>query len=203
MAQRARDVFINCPFDAAYKPLFYAITYAVIRSGFKPRSALEADDGAEVRLLKIQTIIEQCRYGVHDLSRTEADGNPPLPRFNMPLELGIFLGARRFGGPDHAKKRALILDTQPHRYQRFISDIAGQDIHSHGGRPARAIVEVATWLRMQSKSTTVPGGTQIADEFRQFLIDLPAILSDRQLGVAELTFGDFASLATAYIDTVN
>jgi len=32
----------------------------------------------------------------HDISRTELNEHS-LPRFNMPLELGLFLGASRFG----------------------------------------------------------------------------------------------------------
>lgn len=198
----ARDVFINCPFDADYKPLFYAITFSVIRSGFTPRCAIEIDDSAQIRLVKIEGIIEECRYGIHDLSRTETDGTPPLPRFNMPLELGVFLGARRFGDAVQQRKRALILDTQPYRYQKFISDVAGQDIHAHGGDPARAAREVATWLRQQSKSKLVPGGSRIAQEFGEFLSILPALLEDRQLVPDDVTFGDFADIARLYIDTL-
>lgn len=202
MAQRPRDVFINCPFDQAYKPLFYAITFTVIRSGFKPRSALETDDGGDVRVVKILRIIEECRYGIHDISRTELSGRPPLPRFNMPFELGLYLGARIYGRGAQKAKNTLILDRQLHRFRKFISDISGQDIHAHGGQASRAIVEVATWLRDQSKSTTVPGGKQIAKEFAKFRRLLPSVLAARRLAESEMTFGDFASLATAYIDTV-
>jgi hypothetical protein len=137
----ARDVFINCPFDSSYRPLFQAITFSVLRSGFNPRCAAEVDDSAQIRLLKIQDIIAACRYGIHDISRTEVDGDPALPRFNMPLELGLFLGAKRYGTREQPQKRTLVLDTQPYRYQRFISDIAGQDIPAHGGDPARAARE--------------------------------------------------------------
>src|SRR5215203_6365251 len=87
-----RDVFVNCPFDPHYKPLFYAIVFTVVRSGFRVRCALETDDATENRFSKISVIVKECRYGIHDISRTEADGDPPLPRFNMPLELGLFLG---------------------------------------------------------------------------------------------------------------
>src|SRR5689334_11199778 len=128
MAVASRDVFLNTPFDPVFHPIFDAIVFAIIRSGFRPRCALEANDSSENRLTKIQSIIEQSRYGVHDLSRTESDGSPPLPRFNMPLELGLFLGAKRYGAPPQNRKRALVLDVEPYRYQRFISDIAGQDI---------------------------------------------------------------------------
>ena len=93
MAAENRDVFVNCPFDTDYRPLFNAIVFTIIRSGFRARCALEADNAAENRFDKICKIISECRYGVHDISRTEVDGNPPLPRFNMPLELGLFLGA--------------------------------------------------------------------------------------------------------------
>ena len=153
-----------------------------------------------MRLVKIETIIKGCRFGIHDLSRTEPSGEPPLPRFNMPLELGIFLGAQRFGDAVQKRKRALILDTQQYRYQRFVSDIAGQDIHAHAGSPTRAAREVATWLRDQSRSKSVPGGNRIAGEFETFLALLPELLADRQLSGDELTFNDFAQLATSYID---
>jgi hypothetical protein len=44
-----------------------------------------------------------------------------------------FLGAKRFGGQAQSGKRVLILDVERYRYQRFISDLAGMDIHGHGG----------------------------------------------------------------------
>lgn len=199
MAQTSRDVFINCPFDAPFTPIFHAIVFAVIRSGFRARCALETEDGAESRFAKIQSIVEQCRYGIHDISRTEADGVPPLPRFNMPLELGVFIGAKRYGDAQQKKKRALILDTEQYRYQRLISDLAGQDIRAHGGSPATAISCVATWLRQQSRFATVPGGLAIAQEFEEFQGDLPAILAARSLEAAEMTFGDFSAIVTAWI----
>ena len=64
-----RRVFINCPFDAQYKPLFEAIVFAVRDCGLRPRCALEIDDASEVRIEKIFKIIAECRYGVHDISR--------------------------------------------------------------------------------------------------------------------------------------
>ena len=104
----ARDVFINCPFDLTYKPVFWAVVFTVLRSGFSPRCALETDDSSENRLAKIEAIIEECRYGIHDISRTAGDGDPPLPRFNMPLELGLFFGAKRYGNKNQKAKRALV-----------------------------------------------------------------------------------------------
>jgi hypothetical protein len=128
-----RNVFINCPFDPAYRPLFEAIAFAIADCGYHPRSALEVDDSSQVRIEKITTIINESRLAVHDISRTQLDRGTRLPRFNMPLELGLFLGAKTFGSGDHKRKVAIILDTERFRYQKFISDIAGQDIRAHGG----------------------------------------------------------------------
>jgi hypothetical protein len=122
------------------------MVFAVQDAGFYPRSALEYDDAAQNRLEKILSLIEECRFGIHDLSRTEPS-REGLPRFNMPLELGLFLGCKRFGGEPHSRKACLVLDRERYRFQRFISDIAGQDIHAHGGDPRKAVREVSGWLR--------------------------------------------------------
>jgi hypothetical protein len=37
-------------------------------------------------------MIGECELGIHDLSRVDTYGQ--LPRFNMPLELGLFLALR-------------------------------------------------------------------------------------------------------------
>jgi hypothetical protein len=127
-ANCAINVFVNCPFDGTYTPLMEALVFAIHDCGYIARSALEAEDSAEVRMDKIAKIIKDCRYGIHDISRTEAGADTGLPRFNMPLELGLFLGARRFGSRIDKLKACLILDRARYRYQQFCSDIAGQDI---------------------------------------------------------------------------
>ncbi len=57
----------------------------------------------------------------------------------MPLELGVFR-RKKYGGVKHRNKSCIILHRAQYRFQRYISDIAGQDIHSHGGE----IEELAT-----------------------------------------------------------
>ena len=93
----------------------------------------------------------------------------------MLLELGLFLGCKRFGPPHQIKKRTLVLDSDQYRYRSFISDISGQDIRAHRGDPERAIREVRDWLRLASKRTTLPGGTEIIDHYHRFQNDLPNI----------------------------
>jgi hypothetical protein len=79
---------------------------------FVARCALEEDDGSQISVQKIFNIISQCRLSIHDLSRVEVDRSTKLPKFNMPLELGAFLGAKHFGCGGHKRKACLILDTE-------------------------------------------------------------------------------------------
>jgi hypothetical protein len=194
-----RDVFINCPFTADYQNHFQAIVFTVVRSGFTPRCARESDDGGEVRFEKICRIISGCPYAVHDISKTEPDADSGLPRFNMPFELGLFLGAKRFGSRPHRQKKSLIFDRAPFRYQSFISDISGQDIHPHNGEVDQLIRELATWLRDQARDPKVPGGIAVADEYSKFKVDLPSIAGDMQLQLSELTFKDLVAVVARWI----
>ncbi|PYQ27469.1 MAG: hypothetical protein DMF56_20145 [Acidobacteria bacterium] len=185
-------VFINCPFDDHYRPLFEAIVFAVHDCGYVARCSLEVSDASQVRIDKIAAIIASCRFGIHDISRTEADTDTQLPRFNMPLELGLFLGAKRFGSARHRAKTCLILDIERYRYQKFISDIAGQDISAHGGSPDEAIRAVRNWLSTASRhSVKIPSGTVIARRYATFKQELPTACERLQLNPQELTFNDY------------
>jgi hypothetical protein len=148
-ARYARSVFINCPFDDDYVPIFEAIVFTTQALGFEPVSARIRMNSGEVRLLKIASLIRACRYSIHDLSRTELDPGHALPRFNMPLELGLDLGCKIFN-TRYSGKSLLIFDRERYRFQRYVSDIAGQDIAEHGDDPARAIGKVRDWLRTES-----------------------------------------------------
>jgi len=145
------SVFINCPFDASYKPILDAILFAVFDCGFKARCTLEEENASQIRIEKIYNTISDCRYGIHDISLTSLDPTTHLPRFNMPLELGIFLSAKGFGIDKHRRKKCLILDREKYRYQWFISDISGQDIHAHENSPEKAVTIVRNWLRNASR----------------------------------------------------
>ena len=186
----ATSVFINCPFTDDYSHIFRAIVFSVVDCGYRPRCALEVIDGSQVRLQKIEALIEQSRFGVHDLSNMDLDPDSKLPRFNMPLELGLFLGAKRFGNDRQKDKRALILDRDRYRYQKAISDISGQDIQSHNGEPAEAIRCVRDWLRTVSRRTTLPGAGHIIGRYEQYEADLPAICAALRYEEDRLTFND-------------
>jgi hypothetical protein len=179
--------------------MFDAIVFAITDLGFVARSAREEDDGGEFRLAKIQRTIEQCRYGVHDISAVELDSTHHLPRFNMPLELGLFLGCKRYGGNGQRYKVSLIFDRDPYRYHVFISDIAGQDIHSHGNDVKTAIGELRNWLATASKRARLPGGKDIFNRYKRFQADLPALCDELKLEPAEVTFKDIRQIVAAWL----
>lgn len=193
------DVFINCPFDRDYAPQFEALIFGALACGFRPRSARELDDGGQTRIDKLYGIIEECRYGVHDLSRTQLDVVNQLPRFNMPLELGIFLGAKRFGGDPHKAKRCLILDIEPYRYQRFISDLAGMDIADHGGEVDRTLTRFRNWIANVSRRQGVIGGPALIDAHHQFREELPDMALALGLDPVAIPYVDFERIATNWL----
>jgi hypothetical protein len=194
-----KGVFINCPFDDGYRPIFRAVVFAVIDSGFNARCALEANDSGTVRIDKIVKLIAECRFGIHDLSRTELDGEPPLPRFNMPFELGLFLAAKHFGGRKQKTKATLVMESVPYQFRRTLSDIAGQDVPSHGGIPARAIALVRDWLATASGEPAIPGGSHVAERYERFAASLPTMCRETKKTPDTLTFGDYVHLVEEWL----
>jgi hypothetical protein len=193
-------VYINCPFDGEYRPIFEALVFAVHDCGCVARCALELEDGTQVRIDKIERLIGACRLGIHDISRTELDERWSLPRFNMPLELGIFLGAKRFGTGEQRKKQGLILDRESGRYQKFCSNIAGQDIRSHSGSPADAVRLVRNWLGSAgSLERTIPSGVVIVGRYERFQRELPLLCNALRLERDDLTFRDYTTVTVGWL----
>ena len=193
-----RNVFINCPFDAAYTPIFDAVVFAVYDAGFVPRSARERLDSSEIRLHKIVGLIRRSRFSIHDLSRTELDDATALPRFNMPLELGIDLGCKTFSRA-HARKSFLIFDSEQYRFQKYLSDIGGQDVHRHGNEPKMAVQRVRDWLRAEAAVSTLPSGATIYDRYLEFVRDMPTLCAKLQFDVDHLTFTDLSDTILAWL----
>lgn len=183
-------VFINCPFDDDYTPLLRAIIFTVYRCGFLPVTALGEDNALDNRLLKIERCIEACRYGIHDISRTELNNNG-LPRFNMPFELGIFFGAKYFGNKIQKNKNAVIFDTERYRYQQFLSDLNGVDIKAHNNDVNTIIRKTRDWLTISSRRKTIPGHAIVQREYHEFTAGLPVIADNLGFNVNEISFNDF------------
>lgn len=192
------NVFINCPFDDEYWPILKAIVFTIHALGFVPRCALESYDASESRLKKILDIIAECRYGIHDLSRVEISDDSELPRFNMPFELGLYLGCRRFGGVFHYKKKCLILDRDPFRYQRFISDISGQDIKYYREGDIEEVIDGVRELLYDNRRK-VPGRILIYNQYLQFEQNLPAIYTELGIDEQKIGFNDFSNIVKDWL----
>ncbi len=188
------SVFINCPFDNEFLPLFDAIVFATVCCGFLPRSALESGNVAESRIDRIIRTMFSSKYSIHDLTRCTGAGDENLARFNMPLELGIAM-ARRFVsdrvGEDHDW---LVLVPEGHQYLRFISDLAAYDPKQHDGTVASVVPKVMSWLATRLDAVRTPTPKQVLEA-------LPAFI-DRKRQLADDWSGDvpWADLVAGAVD---
>jgi hypothetical protein len=144
--------------------------FAIAACGFAPRCALDESDSAIVRFVKILDLIAACAFSIHDVSRVELDSSSGLPRFNMPLELGVDLGLRLKGPAALRKRRMLILDAVRDRYDRTLSDLSGMDIEVHGNDAARLIKVVRDWLNVgrDKGAPPLPGSVAITHDYSDF-----------------------------------
>lgn len=161
-----RSVFINCPFDEEYEPLLQAILFCILYVGLIPRLALERSDSGESRLEKLIELIETSKYSIHDLSRCESKAPGEHYRLNMPFELGVDHGCRKFSTGGEAKK-ILILEEQKYRYQAAISDLSGFDIEAHDGDYQKAVRKVRNWL-VSEANVSAPGSSRILAAYTDF-----------------------------------
>lgn len=185
----ATDVFINCPFDPAYQKIFDAIVFAVAACGYRVRSALEIDDSGELRLAKIIRLIEQSKLSIHDISRVSVDKKTRLPRFNMPIELGIALGMKHLGRKALRDHKLLVLDAERFRYRNSASDLAGVDIKEHGDQPEAAIAAVRASIANHA-SGLLPTEDVIAALYDTFESQLPAMAKAARQSAAKLSYTD-------------
>ena len=187
------SVFINCPFDDDYRPLFRALVFSIEACGFNARCAVEVDDAGETRAEKLIRLIRSSRFGIHDISRTELNSEG-LPRFNMPYEFGLFVGLKHSRESRQNRKAVLVLDREKYRYQRILSDIAGQDIQSHEGRVDLLIAKVRNWLQGLI-DYDLPGSIALVQLFEDFNRELPESLAEIRKTEADLdNYWDFHRL---------
>lgn len=193
------SVFINCAFSDDFKPLFHCAIFTVLACGFLPRTALEAGDGGEVRIDKISRLIRESGFSIHDLSAVQLDEVNGLPRFNMPFELGMVLGCKRLAGKGYSHRSALIMEHTRYTSQKCLSDIAGQDLTAHGGHPQRASRIIRSWLAQESGRNDIPGDRKVYSAYQRFATELPFLCEFEGLDPAHLSYGDYLSMARAWL----
>jgi hypothetical protein len=164
-----KSVFINCPYDDEFAPLFEAIVLTVAARGFTPRSARETSADADPRIVRIARGLMTSKYSIHDLSRFQGEGVENLARFNMPLELGIALGVRFMKDASAASHNWVALVPAGAAHQKFASDLAGYDLRDHDNQPGTVIRRVAAWLTEQYDfAAPSPTAKTIQDSYDAF-----------------------------------
>ena len=151
MASRKRieSVFLNIPYDKEFEDLYVAYIVGLTQLGLHVKAALAVPN--QGRLETIIRLIEESDSSIHDLSRDELSKG--IPRFNMPLELGLALYR------SHATKgrhRVYVFERNPYRSQRSTSDINGIDPQIHHGTPKGVMAGLRNILRQPGDVTTVP-----------------------------------------------
>lgn len=136
--------------------------------GYNPRLASERSDSAENRIDKICQLIKESQLSIHDLSRLKASEVGEHYRMNMPFELGVEYGCRRFGPPPLHSKRCLILEKDLHEFRKALSDLSGIDIKSHGNEPEQVVRAVRDWLVENLGLRGVPSSSQLWLRFSHF-----------------------------------
>jgi hypothetical protein len=87
---------------------------------------------------------------------------------------------------------------EQYRYQRFISDLAGMDIHEHVGEPLRALRETRDWLANVSRRV-LPSGGKLVALYNTFLVDLPALAEALGFETAQIPYADFERILVEWL----
>ena len=193
MKRHRLNVFVNVPFDDDYAPLFDALIFTVVACGYRARCTLEENDSGDIRLDKLAQLIRASPRSIHDLSRIEL-GDNELPRFNMPFELGMALGAKRFGGRSHRADKIKIMVAEPYRLPAYLSDLGGNDPDAHHTDPAQLIRIVRNFLDETPAGGPLPGPAKLSDTFSLFTAQLPALA--REIEHSREEIGGFKSYRT-------
>ena len=165
-----KNVFINCPFDFAYKPILDAVLFALVYIDMEPKIS-ETTSSEDERIKKIKKLIAESKYGIHDLSRSVPLKMNDLPRFNMPYELGLDVGCIKYKGGICKQKKILIFNSKKYRIQKVLSDINGKDIEIHNDDPEDAILCIRNWFYKLNKHKVVFSGTDIWTAYNNFKDD--------------------------------
>jgi hypothetical protein len=85
--KKLESVFLNIPYDSLFEDLYVSYIVGLTQLGLDVTVTLAYPNQDCIE--KIIELIETSNFSIHDLSRIEASHG--IPRFDMPLELGIAL----------------------------------------------------------------------------------------------------------------
>jgi len=163
-----KSVFINCPIDDDFAPLLEAMLFCIVRAGLYPHLASERLEAGENRLDKILDLIENCKFSVHDLSRSVSKTAGEALRMNMPFELGLDVGRRRAPDSQTNDKKFLIFESKQYELKSCLSDINGFDVVFHNDDFQLAFKNLRDFLVVEA-GCPLPGPTALNNGYMLFL----------------------------------
>jgi hypothetical protein len=188
---QSNDVFLNCPYDELFRPLYLAYIVGLVDLGLTPVATLGIPNNA-TRIQRIYDLIRASRYSIHDLSRVQLTRTTPrVPRFNMPFELGLAAAWSRERPQRHA---FFIFESVNRRGHKSLSDMAGTDFNIHGDAPQGIMRELCSAFIRQSQRPTVPN---MMRHFTLLNAAIPKLLLDNGADTVfeARTFDDLVLLA--------
>ena len=108
------------------------------------------------------------------------------------------MGAKSFGEAQQKKKDFLVLDSEPHRYKRLISDLAGYDFPPHHNNIDTLIGAIRDWLS-SSTSKALPGAVYFQKRYSKFLTDYQLMCVELDYNPVTLSFNDYYALVATWI----
>ncbi|HTF68589.1 MAG TPA: hypothetical protein VK638_38515 [Edaphobacter sp.] len=148
-SKKIESVFLNIPYDGPFESLYLAYIVGLTQLGLNVTATLAVPK--QGRLETIIGLIERSNFSIHDLSRIEVSRG--IPRFNMPLELGIALYRSKTTKGQH---QVHIFESKRYRAQRSTSDVNAIDPMIHFGRPKGLMAGLRNIFRQPGDVTTVP-----------------------------------------------
>jgi hypothetical protein len=147
--KRIESVFLNIPYDKEFEDLYLAYIVGLTQLGLRVNVTLAVPN--QGRLETIIGLIEQSSFSIHDLSRIQISKG--IPRFNMPVELGLALYRSHV---TRGKHRVYVFESKAYRAQRSTSDINGIDPQIHNGTAKGVMKGLRNIFRQPGDVTTVP-----------------------------------------------
>lgn len=163
--RRIESVFLNIPYDAGFEDLYLGYIVGLTQLGLRINVALAVPN--QGRLETIIELIEKSDFSVHDLSRVQVSHG--VPRFNMPVELGIALYRSHV---TRGKHKIFIFDAKQYRTQRSTSDVNGIDPQIHNGTVKGLMSGLRNIFRQTGDVTSVP---EMLASYRAVMQKLPEL----------------------------
>jgi hypothetical protein len=185
--KRIKTVFLNIPYDDGFEDLYLAYIVGLMQLGLRVNATLAVPN--QGRLETIIGLIEKSDYSIHDLSRIEITKG--IPRFNMPVELGLALYRSHLTKGQH---RVFVFESKRYRAQRSTSDINGLDPQIHNGTAKGVMAALRNIFRQPGDATTVPEMLRSLRAVQRRLPDIRVNAGGRSLFEASV-FMDLTVLA--------